>query len=90
MLKYTTLHTIQYTTLTPLQAQNKGLALKSFSNKSTRKSTHYQYMSSSKNERKKEPCQGSELCSGSGQDYSFPRHMREELIPVKDDLGPLC
>lgn len=48
-------------------------------------------MSTSKNERKKkEPCKGSELCSGSGQDYSFPRHIREELIPVKDDLGPLC
>lgn len=47
MLKY-------ITTLTPLQARNKGLAFKSFSNKSIRKSTHYQYiMSTSKNERKK-------------------------------------
>lgn len=51
MLKY-------ITTLTPLQAQNKGLAFKSFSNKSIRKSTHYQYiMSTSKNERKKETMQ---------------------------------
>lgn len=78
------------TALTHLGDLNKGLALKSFSNKSTGKPNHYQYtVSTSKNLKKRNHAKDWS-CGPDLVRLFFSLVDREEWNPAQDDLGPLC